>query len=299
MSATPCRDRRDAQGFTPAIRARHRPVQTIAVGGVKGGVGRSTIAANLAVTLARRGIDTLLLDACYAEGGAARSMGMSPSTSVDSVLKGDAELASLLNDGPEGLKVIASSFGDIELSRLSQFDHATLIALLSQLQVDADTLIVDTPAGLTDASLTYASAAREVLLVITGEQTSIEATAMAMRELNSRYRRRRFRILVNRVESASHGREVFGELVRELGDDIDVLLDHVASIPEDERFSEAGETHQTVVLGHPRSAAALAITKLAERVARWARPSSPSGHIEFYVERLVQAAGPHLVRATA
>lgn len=274
-------------------------MQTIAVGGAKGGVGRSTIAANLAVLLSNRGVPTLLFDACYAEGDIARALNLEPHTDIRAVLDGDRQLAELLVEGPAGLKVIASRFGDIEMSRLSQIDHALLIALFSSLPVPVDTLLVDTPSGISDANASYTSAAREVLLVTTGETASIEATALALGELNTRFGRRRFRVLVNRVESTSHGRDVFSQLLREIGTERDVVLDHVGSIPEDTRVSEARSQCETVVQKHPRSSAAQAFAKLGERVTRWSRPSAPTGHIEFFVERLVQAANTHRVRATA
>lgn len=274
-------------------------MQTIAVGGAKGGVGRSTVASNLSVLLSKRGVPTLLLDAGYAEGDIARALALNPESDIQSVLRGDRRLSDLLLQGPAGLKVIASKFGDIELSRLSQFDHATLIALFSRLEEPVDTLIVDTPSGLSYASAAYTSAAREVLLVTTGDAAAIEATGLALRELNTRFGRRRFRVLVNRVDTASHGREVFARLTRDIGPDRDVILDHVGSIPEDKRVSEARAQRSTVVQQHPRSLAAQALAKLGERVTRWTRPSVPTGQVEFFVERLIQAAEPHRVRATA
>lgn len=272
---------------------------SIAISGVKGGVGRSVIAANLAVASAMRGDPTLLFDAGFADGGVARILGLEPKAGIDEVLDGALALDELVLDGPTGLKVIASRFGDIGLSRLSHFDHASLIALFSDLRVSADRFIVDTPSGLSDANLAYTSSAREILLVTTDDPAAIEATAAALRELNASYCIRRFRVITNRVQSTHHGQDVFARLERALDTDLDVLMDHVASIPDDPRLAESAADGMAVVERHPRSAAALALSKLGERIARWPRPVSPCGHIEFFVERLVQTAGPHLVRATA
>jgi flagellar biosynthesis protein FlhG len=276
-----------------------QPVLSIAVSGVKGGVGTSAIAANLAVAMAMRGEAALLFDASFAHGGVARILGLKPTARIDDVLDGELTLDQLILAGPAGLSVIASKFGDIGLSRLSHLEHARLIALFSHLRMSADTLIVDTPSGFTDANLAYTSSAREILLVITEDPSAVDGAASAVHELQCSYDVSRFRVVVNRARSAHHGREVFAQLDRAVAGDVDVLLDHAGSIPEDPRIAEAAAAGMAVVEQHPRSSGAMALTKLAERMARWPRPVSPSGHIEFFVERLVQAADPHLVRATA
>ncbi len=278
---------------------RQRPVLSIAVSGVKGGVGTSVIAANVAVSMAMRGDSALLFDAGFAQGGVARVLGLRPTGRIDSVLNGQLSLDELRLEGPEGLSVIASQYGDIGMSRLSHFDHARLIGLFSNLGVSADTLIVDTPSGFTDANLAYTSSAREILLVTTEDPAAIDGAVSAVHELQSSYDVSRFKVVVNRTRSAHHGREVFAQLERGVTGGLDVLIEHAGSIPDDPRIAQAAAAGTAVIEQHPRSAGAMALTKLADRMARWPRPVSPSGHIEFFVERLVQAADPHLVRAAA
>ncbi|HSB96048.1 MAG TPA: MinD/ParA family protein, partial [Spongiibacteraceae bacterium] len=50
------------------------------------------------------------------------------------------------------------------------------------------------------------------------------------------------------------------------------------------------QRQRAVVDMAPRSKAGLAFHSLAEKVDKWPLPSSPRGHLEFFVERLVQPA---------
>jgi len=44
----------------------------------------------------------------------------------------------------------------------------------------------------------------------------------------------------------------------------------------------------------PRSKASIAIRGIAQKVDAWPLPANPRGHLEFFVERLVQQTGSGL-----
>ena len=288
---------RDARAPSPAERPR-APVRTIAVAGAKGGVGTSTVAANLAVALARAGSEVLLYDADLALGDAARLLGLSPRTGLGDVLGGRARLGELVARGPAGVSVIASSVPDPALSALSRIDHAGLVALFSDLDTAADTLVVDTPSGLSDAALCPAGAAREVLVVAGPGAAALDGAAALVHALAGRCRIERFRVLANGARSTSHGLDLFAELDARVGAGADLVLDHAGTVVHDPELAAAAARGVPVLEASPRSPSARAFARLAARAARWPRPTVPAGRIEFFVERLVRAAEPLTPRAT-
>lgn len=251
------------------------------------------MAVNLAVAMGSAGHKVLLMDGDLSLGNIDCLLDLKPQQTLADVVQGQCELADIVMSGPKGVSVIPSSNGDMEMSRLSQFQHARLVSLFSDLGCDADTLVIDVESGLTDSAVFLAQAAREVVVVVCDEPNTIRDALTTIRVLSESTCVRRFRIVANQTESAQHGLDLYAKLTRHADRHLDVLLDFCGSIPFDTQLKSSVGQRSSVVNAFPRSPAALAFQKLAKRVDRWPRPATPAGHIEFFVERLVQTAGDH------
>lgn len=274
-----------------ALSSYHRsPVQTIAVAGGKGGVGKSNVAVNLAVALGSGAHDVLLVDGDLELGNVDSLLSLHPKHTLGDVFSGGMRLDEVVMQGPAGVTVIPSASGVMEMARLSQIEHAGLIGLFSDLSTPADTMIVDIATGLSESVLSFCQAVREVMIVIVDEPTALQDAISTIRVLHEKCHVQRFRIVANKTESSRHGLDLYGSLSRLAERDLDVLLDFCGSIPFDPQLKTAVCQQRAVVEAFPRSPAALAFRKMSARVARWPQPQSPCGHIEFFVERLIQAA---------
>ncbi|MEE3117152.1 MAG: MinD/ParA family protein, partial [Pseudomonadota bacterium] len=65
-------------------------------------------------------------------------------------------------------------------------------------------------------------------------------------------------------------------------------LQYVGMVPFDEAVKKSVQRQRAVLDAYPRAKASLAIKALADKVDNWPLPSSPRGHLEFFVERLVE-----------
>lgn len=265
------------------------PVQTIAIAGGKGGIGKSVIAVNLAASLGNSNHDVLLVDGDFDLGNIDRLLNLRPKYGLQDVLSGSRRLEELIVQGPRGVSVIPSASGRMEMARMSQIEHASLIGLFSDLPTSADTLIVDVATGLSESVMSFCRAAREVIVVVVDEPTAVQDAFTTIRVLSERCYVNRFRIVANKVSSSQHGIDLYASLSRLTDRYLDVLLDFCGSIPFDPRLKQAVCQQSAVVEAFPRSPAALAFRKLGARVAHWPQPQTPCGHIEFFVERLIQA----------
>jgi len=274
----------------PMDSRQNRPVQTIAIAGGKGGVGKSIVAVNLAAALGVSNHEVLLVDGDLQMGNVDQLLRLRPTFTLTDVFSGGAALAEILVQGPAGVTVAASASGVSEMSQLSQFDHASLIGLFSDLHTSADTMIVDVATGLADSVLSFCRAVREVVVVVVDEPTALRDAYATIRVLHEECRVRRFRIVANKTESSCHGLDIYAALTQMTDQGMDVLLDYCGSIPFDPQLKLAVCQQQSVVEAYPRSPSALAFRKLGARVARWPQPQTPCGHIEFFVERLIQTA---------
>jgi flagellar biosynthesis protein FlhG len=171
---------------------------------------------------------------------------------------------------------------------LNPQQHAGLIQAFSDIGDNIDVLIVDTAAGIGDSVVSFVRAAQEVLVVVCDEPTSITDAYALIKLMNRDYDTNRFRILVNQVKTEQEGRLVYEKLTRVTERFLDVALQYVGMVPFDEAVKKAVRRQQAVLEAYPQAKASLAIRALAEKVDSWPLPSSPRGHLEFFIERLVE-----------
>ena len=68
---------------------------------------------------------------------------------------------------------------------------------------------------------------------------------------------------------------------------LDVTLDYLGSIPYDDFLKKAVQKQKSVVEAYPRSPATTAFRQIAKKMQRWPVPQTMEGHLEFFIERLV------------
>ena len=158
-----------------------------------------------------------------------------------------------------------------------------------------DVLVIDTAAGIGDSVVSFVRAAQKVLLVVCDEPTSITDAYALIKLLNRDYGMNRFRVLANMAQSPQEGRNLFAKLTKVTDRFLDVALQYVGAVPYDESVRKAVQKQRAVYEAFPRSKCSLAFKAIAQKVNTWPLPANPRGHLEFFVERLVQqTAGPVL-----
>jgi flagellar biosynthesis protein FlhG len=267
--------------------ARPRPVRVIAVTSGKGGVGKTNVSVNLATALAQHGKRVLLLDADLGLANVDVMLGLNPPYNLAHVLSGERTLEEILVDAPGGFKVVPAASGVKSMLELGAREHAGLVQAFSELSAPLDALLIDTAAGLSDGVITYTRAAQEVIVVVCDEPASITDAYALIKVLSRDYGHERFRILANMARSIREGYELFGKIARVTDKFLSVSLDFLGSIPHDDLLRQAVQKQRAVVEVFPSSRAAQAFKKLVPKVDNWPVPASASGHVEFFVERLV------------
>ena len=278
-----------AQGIRQ-MKSQH-PVRVIAVTSGKGGVGKSNVTVNLAVTLAQGGESVMVMDADMGLANIDVLLGLSPGLNMSHVVTGECSLEETIIEGPAGIKIVPASSGVAAMSDLTPAQNAGVIRSFSELTLPVDTLLIDTAAGISDSVVSYIRAAREVIVVVCDEPASITDAYAMVKVMNRDYGVERFHVLANQALSVQQGRELFNKLARVSQKFLDVTLDYLGSVPYDDCLKKAVQKQKSVVEAFPRSPSALAFKQLAKKTQLWPAPTCMEGHLEFFIERLVSYSG--------
>ncbi len=273
-----------------------RPVKVIAVTGGKGGVGKTTVSANLAVAIAAQGRDVMLVDADFGMANVDVVLGLHTRFHLGHVVAGECLLEDAIVTGPHGLQIVPAASGIKRMANLTDAEQAGIIRAFSDLYHRVEVLVVDTAAGLHDSVLTFSQAAHHVVVVVCDEPASITDAYALIKVLSREHGVQRFQILANQTRRSGEGPELFQKISRVCDRFLNVTLEFAGSIPFDDYLRRAVQRQTAVVDTYPASISSVALKNLASKADKWSVPQGARGHLEFFVERMVGARiGPSTV----
>lgn len=202
----------------------------VAVGGGKGGVGKSLISTNLAVTLARSGSRVVMLDADLGAPNLHTMFGiMRPPRTVEDFLSGRSTSLHdvVVPTQIPGLRLICGAEGALGSGRTTPEAKQRLLSELARL--DADILIVDVGAGVNVDTIDFFNAADTRLVVMVPEITSLQNGYSFLKIALFR----RFQLAVAGMGASQKLAAAFGEDAFEIGSTMDRVSTFFAML-EDE-----------------------------------------------------------------
>ncbi|MFM2485113.1 MinD/ParA family ATP-binding protein [Celerinatantimonas yamalensis] len=268
---------------------KNRKVKVIAVTGGKGGVGKTNVTLNLAVAMAAQGKRVLVLDADLGLANVDIMLGLRVTRNLSHVLSGECSLEDILVEGPNGILIAPATSGTQSMVELSPVEHAGLIRAFSELRTPIDVLLVDTAAGISDMVLSFSRAAQDILMVVCDEPTSITDAYALIKILSTEHGCYKFKIVANMVRSLREGQDLYTKLTRVTDRFLDATLELVACIPYDNNVRQSVRKQKVIVEGFPKSPAALAFRALASKAVTWPIPEQAGGHLEFFIESLLNS----------
>ncbi len=228
---------------------------TIASG--KGGVGKTTTSASLAVGLAKLGKKVLAVDGDISMANLGILFNMEKKKpSLHEVLSGEADIKEAIYKHRTGVYVLPTS---LSLEGYKKSDIDLLPDVINDIEDEFEYIIIDAPAGLNREMATHLAVADKLLLVVTPEMFSI-IDAVRLKESAEMAGTPLMGIVLNRV-----GRD-FGEIRK---NEIEMLIKGkvLVEVPEDENVRAGTLKNMSVIEYRPNSPASLAYMKLASILA--------------------------------
>ncbi len=223
----------------------------VAVTGGKGGVGKSTIALNLAVAYAHRGNSTIAIDGDFGMADLNLLLGLAPHHSMLDVVDGLSIDDALIESN--GIHLLPGLNGSHRLANADRQAHQKMMEVIGQLRHRFDTVVVDSPAGIEKNAMAITAMATEVLVVATPEPLSLADAYAAMKILNTMHGLERAFLVPNQIRSAGQADELAAQLTALVGHFLGLELIVLPYIPYDAAVPRAAAAGKPIITSRPDS----------------------------------------------
>ena len=242
----------------------------IAVSSGKGGVGKTNIAINLALAYAQTGKKVIVMDADLGLANVNVVLGVIPRYNLYHLIRKQKTLSEILVDTSYGIQIIAGASGFSKIANLNEEERRDFIAELAALS-NADILIVDCAAGVSNNVISFIAAADDALIVTTPEPTAITdaygiikiiATEIENLDLG-------LKLVVNRVKSVVEGKRVAERVINIAGQFLNLKVDYLGFVYDAPIVHTSVVRQKPFLVLDPKSRAALCIRHLVGRLENY------------------------------
>ena len=245
---------------------REPSARVLAVTSGKGGVGKTNIAANVAICLAASQRRVLLVDADLSLANLDLVMGLGNRYNIAHVLSGQRSIEEVIQTGPEGLQIICGASGLDKLADMTEGQQRRLLLQLSKLQRQTDTIVVDTAAGISSSVVGFCLAADHVLVVTTPEATAMADAYGMIKVLVRKRHEGPISVVVNMARNIDEGKRAYQRLANVAGRFLQTDLYYAGTLLKDERLCTAIRSRKPVVLAYPSATISTSLAALAARL---------------------------------
>lgn len=238
--------------------------RVIAVSSGKGGVGKTNLVVNLAITLASLGKRVVVFDADLGLANAEVLMGLSPPYTLYDCLYGDKTIKEIIVPGPNGIQLVSGGSGFMELANLNNNKRRRLIESLSFFDRETDYLLIDTGAGLSKNTLGFVAAASEAIVVLTPEPTSLTDAYSLIKSMSIFKVHTEMMVVVNRAGNKQEAISTSDRIEKVAGEFLDIKVNTIGWIMEDKLVVRCVKSQEPYSLHYPHSDAAKSVLAIAK-----------------------------------
>ncbi len=258
-------------------RKMERRPRILAVTSGKGGVGKTNVVANLAASLIQLGKRVIVLDADFGLANIDVLLGLTPRFHLGHVLYGKKQLAEIMLEGPQGIRVIPASSGLQRLSELTADQRNYLVESFTGLGCDADYLLIDTAAGISTNVLHFLLSAPEVVVVCAPEPTAIVDAYAVIKIVLNEEPAKMIRVLINSVSDEEEAQNVFRQINSVVKRFLNREVIYLGHVERDPHVVKAVRSQILVTHAFPNAPASKCFRKLAKAIDLQSESSGAAG----------------------
>ncbi len=230
-----------------------KKAKVISVSSGKGGVGKTNFAINFAIALKKEGNEVAIIDADIGLGNVEILSGVNVKHSISDIIFSGKSIVDIMGEGPGGIKIISGGSGLQELTLLNNENLPKLIKEIDALQSFVDYIIIDTGAGISPGVIDFILASSEVIIVSTGDPTSIMDSYILIKSLITSGYGGKLNIVANLVKDKREGQEVYNKLNNASQNFLRVQTNYLGYIERSDLVNNAVRNQLPFIISHPNS----------------------------------------------
>ncbi len=244
-----------------------RRSRIISISSGKGGVGKTNIAINLAIAYSRLGRRVIVLDADLGLANVNVALGVIPRYNLYHLIRQQKKMKDILMDTHYGIQIVAGASGFSKIANLSNEERQGFIEELQELS-NADIIIIDTSAGVSNNVLSFVAASDEAIIVTTPEPTAITDAYGIIKIIATEIDRLELglKLIVNRVKSVTEARKVAERVINIAGQFLNLKVDYLGFVYDDELVANAVVRQRPFLALDPKGKASICIDHIVSRL---------------------------------
>ncbi|MCD6165132.1 hypothetical protein DRP98_07790 [candidate division KSB1 bacterium] len=238
----------------------------IAITSGKGGVGKTTIALNLAILATKIGEKTLLIDGDVNLANIPILSDSSPSYTYVDVLRGHKTLAEIIYEYAPDLHILATGSGILELMDKASDFSDKLRYQFRQLDGIYQRIVIDTASGISSAVFSQLVQTDEILLVTIPEPSAIADAYAIVKIMTYFYPKHPISLIVNMANSEAEAKETFEKFNLITQKFLQRSLKLAGFLLFDEKVRQSTKTQTPYVLSNSNSPFGKNLQQIADKI---------------------------------
>lgn len=235
----------------------------LAISSGKGGVGKTNFAINFSITLKRLGYEVAVIDADIGLSNIEILAGVHIKYSISDIIFNNKSIFDIMEDGPEGIKIISGGAGFKEFRLFEQENFHILIEEIEKLQSIVDFIIIDTGAGISKTVIDFIMTTEEVMLICTPDPTSIMDSYTLVKAILNNGFKGKINLISNLVESRKEGNEIFNKLYKTINNFLKFEISYLGYIEKNKIVNTAVRNQIPFVISNPKDQTSKRISAIA------------------------------------
>lgn len=264
--------------------------KTISLTSGKGGVGKTTLTANLALTFAQLGKKVLIVDGDLGMANVDIFFGTKAKGSLHEVLQGKKTVQEILTELYPNIHLISGGTGVTDYNQMTALQRQSMLESISQLPHRFDIALIDTAPGIADHVLQLNAASDEINVIITPDPSSLTDSYALIKVLNQKYKRNRFSIICNQVRDDIEGRQLFLRFQDVCDRFLSVVLNFSGSVPFDPTVKRASQQQRLFMKQESATVSTKATQALANEMIKRVSHLEANPGLQVFWEQVVGTA---------